>query len=381
MRRLIWRPRAVSRRALVLIAIFAAGGYYVAERVVVRVKQPHYDQKLRAAELAQRAMLAIKEARVDRGFPIQPTVDPAETGLIGLNVSDVTSVAGNLASKQTSINPNFAAVVLEMLKELGVQEGDFVAVGVSGSFPALNICVYSALETLKAQPIIVASAAASQWGANFDDFLWIDMEKTLFDLGFFSFRAVASSIGGVEDRGLGMSSIGRQKIREAIRRNGLEYVRDVTFQESVETRMALYGEKAKGAPIRTYINIGGGAASVGRSVGKKLFRPGINRRSPPGAGLVDGVMPRFVAQKVPVIHLVQILDLAERYSFELEPARMPGVGLGDIFDANEYSSPLVASILCGLIGSLFVFIRSDVGFRLFKGGAKPKDTGHPEPMV
>jgi poly-gamma-glutamate system protein len=183
MRRVIWRPRAVSRRALALIAIIALGGVYQAERVIVRSRQPHYELKLRAAELAEQAMIAVKEERIARGYPIDASVDPAETGLVGLPYSDVTSIAGNLASKQTSINPNFAAVVLEMLKELNVQEGDKVAVGVSGSFPALNICVYSALQTLKADPVIIASGAASQWGANFDDFLWIDMERELFDCG------------------------------------------------------------------------------------------------------------------------------------------------------------------------------------------------------
>ena len=35
-----------------------------------------------------------------------------------------------------------------MLKEAGVQEGDVVAVGLSGSFPALNICTYAACDVL-----------------------------------------------------------------------------------------------------------------------------------------------------------------------------------------------------------------------------------------
>ena len=89
----------------------------------------------------------------------------------------MTSLPGHLGSKQTSINPNFAAVVVGMLKDAGVQEGDCVAVGCTGSFPAMNVAVYSALETLRARPIVICSAGSSQYGANTPDLLWIDMER------------------------------------------------------------------------------------------------------------------------------------------------------------------------------------------------------------
>lgn len=399
MRKLIWRPRAVSRQALVLIATFALGGFFIAEHVTTTSQQPHYLQKKKAAELAKKAMDVVKQTRIDRGYPIDPKLDPTESGLIGLSYSDVTSIGGNLASKRTSINPNFAAVILDMLTELGVKEGDKVAVGVSGSFPALNICVYAAMEVMKLDPVIIVSGAASQWGANFDDFLWVDMEKALFDEGTFSIRSQAASLGGIEDRGLGMSEEGKRKVRQAIERNQLEFLADepepaqpdvaksnesldeILFQRSVQTRMDAYQRLAKGSVPRAYINIGGGTVSVGRRVGKHLFNPGINRRMPAGAGLVGGVMAEYVKKGVPVIHLVQVLEMAERYDFAIQPTTIPNIGEGNIFQATNYNKPLVSSVLIGLIGSLFAFIRSDVGFRIFKGSGKKKDEGHPEPMV
>lgn len=402
MRKLIWRPRAVSRRALVLIAVFAMGGLVLAERVIVPETRPLYDQKIAASRLAKEAMEVIKNERVRRGYPINPGFDPLKTGLIGLAVSDVTSIAGNLAAKQASINPNFAAVVVDMLGELGVKEGDQVAVGVSGSFPALNICTFAALETLKVTPIVIASASASQYGANFPDLLWVDMENVLFKEGLFSFRSKGASLGGVQDIGVGMSKTSRRQVREGIERNQLEFLSDETFESSIVTRMQKYSDYADGMPIRgfaAYVNVGGGTVSVGKHLGKRLFNPGINRRMPAGAGLVDGVMPRFAKEGVPVVHLVQILELTDRYlavrgpsedevSDETQatipisaPQRIPPIGEGDVYEGWEYSRPLVSGILALLVGSLFAFIRSDVGFRLLKGGGKQKDQGHPEPMV
>ena len=97
------------------------------------------------------------------------------------------------------MNPNFAAVVVEWLKELGVKSGDVVAVGASGSFPAMNIAVYAALHELGIEPIIISSTAASQWGANEPSFTWLDMEAVLRKSDVFPYKSVAASLGGVGD--------------------------------------------------------------------------------------------------------------------------------------------------------------------------------------
>src|SRR5690606_29481438 len=116
--------------------------------------------------LARDAMEAIKAEKIRRGHRVDPKVDPAETGMIGESLTPVTSNTGVLSAKQMSTNPNFAAVILHLLDEAGVKENDVVAVGLSGSFPALNISALAALKTLGAKPIIIASSSSSEWGAN-----------------------------------------------------------------------------------------------------------------------------------------------------------------------------------------------------------------------
>ena len=150
MKKVIWRPKAVSRPALMLIALLSGVGMLMVERLRVDREQPYFDLKIAATETADRAFNEIKKQRM-KVKEIDPAYDPLETGLIGINMSVITSVNGVLPSKQTSANPNFAAVLVDMLMRAGVKEGDMVGVGLSGSFPALNVCTITAIDTKEAE--------------------------------------------------------------------------------------------------------------------------------------------------------------------------------------------------------------------------------------
>jgi poly-gamma-glutamate system protein len=408
MKKIYWRPRAVSRTALVLIAIIALAGLLIVEQSKGPQNRPYYEEKNAAANKAQQALEVIKTARQTIGPPIEHAYDPAESGIIGLPMSPVTSVSGDITAKQTSANPNFAAVLVDMLKEAGVREGDVVAVACSGSFPALNIATYAAIETLGLKPIVISSAAASQFGANVPELLWIDMERILREQGVFAIKSVAASIGGYEDMGIGLTQEGLNMVQESIKRNDLprldtmidEALKDGTlvasvdptalpakagvpsFEDNINMRLKLYEDEADGRPIKAYINIGGGTVSVGRSVGKKLFYPGLNLRPPGRIANLDGVMPRLINDGVPIIHLVQVAQLAERYGLPVAPTTAPEPSVGGVFTADDYNRPLVVAILGLIILSMYGFIRSDIGFRILRvpSGKKAGD-GRPEPMV
>jgi hypothetical protein len=424
MKKIYWRPRAVSRPALILITLISLAGLMVVERFKVENVQPYFDEKLAAAKLAEDAFEAIKKRREEVGPPIDPTLDPSMSGLVGLPNSPATSVLGDEAAKQTSVNPNFAAVIVDMLKEAGVREGDVVAIGLSGSFPALNICTYAACETLNVKPLVISSASASQFGANVPALLWPDMERmlrrkgkftpavdesgepilddkgepTLKESGVFSIKSIACSIGGIQDRGVGLSEEGLRLVKSAIERNGLTPFRadappissegdvkanlQADFTANVDERMKLYKSKSDGLPVKAYINVGGGTVSVGKSVGKLMFAPGLNMKPPRHVRLIDGVMPRYINDGVPVIHVVHVNTLADRYTLPLEPTSRPGVGEGGVFRGIDYSKPLVIGVLVFILLSLYSFIRSDVGFRLLRASqSSKKGDAQPEPMV
>jgi poly-gamma-glutamate system protein len=332
MKAMYWNPRKVSRKAIVLICCLSLSGVAVAELCKRNLLGlPDTSDKTVASKLAAEAMRTIRQERIDRGHDFDPQFDPALSGMIGEYLTPTTSVTGHLESKQTSVNPNFAAAIVDMLQKAGVKKGDVVAVGCSGSFPCLNLCACCAFQTLGVRPIIVASTGASQFGANRPDLLWIDMERLLFDKGLISFHSVAASLGGYEDQAAGMSEEGKQLLRQGIERNNLPLIQDEEFTASINSRMKLYEDHADGKPIKAYVNIGGGTVSVGRSVGKKLYEPGLNLTATPEAMQIDSVMTRFAQRQTPLIHLVEVMQLAKAYHLPTAPVQTPQAGEGWLF--------------------------------------------------
>ncbi len=367
MKRVYWRPRGVSSNALILIAAIAIAAMVVVEAFPERTSEAYLHQMLEASKLTHEAFVAIKRERGRRRIGIDPIADPSESGLIGIAMSDVTSAHGNLLAKQTSVNPNWAAVSVHLLREAGVNEGDTVAVGVSGSFPALNTAVYAAMATLQLEAVVITSASGSQWGANHPKLLWLDMERLLFERKIFPYRSAAVSLGGAEDRALGMSEKGIQALQKTIGRTGLRMIQPANYAESVVERLAIYRSGAGEKPIRAYINIGGGTSSVGTRRAKFAYEPGVNTRTPPKAALIDSVMARFLDQGIPVIHYLQINHMAQRYGLPLYPQTLPEVGSGQVFLQRRYNPWLAGSALLTLIASLFLFVRSGRGRMVFQG--------------
>lgn len=379
--RLYWRPHKVGRIELGLVMVLALAGVFAAERFTVVVEEPHYAEKIDAARKARKAFEAIRSARIAQGTKFDIEIDPAQTGLIGQLMSPVTTNSGHLASKQISVNPNFAALVLHYLKRLEVDKGDVVAVGFSGSFPAINIAVIAAIEAIGAEPILISSASASQFGANDPVMMWPDMERALVDRGVFSTRSVAVSRGGIEDRALGVTKEGKALIDATMQRSGAAQLRAASYAASVDERMKIYKERAGGRPIKAYINVGGGTSSVGTRIGKRLFNPGINRSAPLDASEINSVMTRFVLDGTPVIHLVKIAQLADRYGFPLSITEMPSVGQGRIFSRRGYNVWLAGGVVLGVLVLMMAFVRRDWGFRILKVAARREGRKPPQQMV
>lgn len=207
--KIYWRSSGVPTWGLIFLIIVAIIVMVAAENMKQRdpVVEDNYATMVNAAKIMREGMNVLQPLRA-KIAPINPEFDPQRSGLVGLENSIVTTNHGGRESKQTTVNPNWAAVAVKLLAEAGVKKGDLVAVTVSGSFPALNLAVYSALEAMEANAVIVASASSSQWGANVPNFLWLDMERKLREAGVISLHADYASIGGIEDRGIGLPGRG-----------------------------------------------------------------------------------------------------------------------------------------------------------------------------
>lgn len=381
MKKIYWRPSKVPRTILVVVAILAIASISTVELIKVRKQQPYYREKIQAALAMKRGMDVIREYRVKNIGPVDTGPDPLNSGLIGLAQSPITSTLGHLPVKQTTVNPNWAAVMIQMYTEADLKAGDVVAMGFSGSFPALNLAALVAAKVLKLKPIVITSAAASTWGANIPAFTWLDMERVLYSEGVIPCRSAAASLGGKEDQALKLSKEGQRLLKEAVRRNGVRLLEGDLAEENVDRRMTVYHDIAGDRPVAAYVNVGGGTVSVGTVVGKKLFRPGLNLKAPAGALEVDGVMSRFAREAKPVVNMVYIEKVAEEYGLPKIPSEMPKVGEGGIYLQIKYNLYLAAANLVALVVILFVLLRSDIGYRIFGAPHASQTPKHPEPMV
>lgn len=352
----VYNLSAGSKTVLSVIALLSLMAFLAVEYGKEDVKLKWYDQKIEASKLASEAAAYLKEFRMRKGVFVDIINDPNETALIGQDLTTITTDRGFIEAKLTATNPNFAAVIVDMLKEAGLEKNDVVAIAFTGSLPGLNIAVQSAVQTLQLKPIIITSVGASNWGANDPDFTWLDMESLLFRAGIFKNKSVAASIGGGLDRGRGLSPEGRQIITDAIRRNNIEFINEEHLENSIQKRMDVYNHYREKKKIKAFINVGGGISSIGSVENGKYIPTGLSTILPMKNYPVRGVMIQMAENNVPIIHLLNINKLAIKYGLPINPIPLPRAGEGEIFIQKRYSVLLTLGVTIFLVLSIgFVF--------------------------
>jgi poly-gamma-glutamate system protein len=293
---------------------------------------------VRGAEIMGRAIDAVRHCAESRGIPIDPRTDINRTGLIGPEYSAITTSLGNLEAKRTTTNPNFGGLLVKILKEAGVRRGDAIAIGASGSFPALIIASLSAAQALSTKPVMIASLGASNWGASDPDFTWLDMLECLKSGGVLDASAAAVSLGGEDDIGMDMPEGSRAALSRRIREAGVFFLQEPDLEKNVAARMRIYEENAAPAKIRAFINVGGSRAGIGTDSSVLTLKPGIAivKHIPPKER--RGVIQEMALAKIPVIHLLFIKGLTERYGLPWDPVPLPKPGEGRLFAAKEHAS-------------------------------------------
>lgn len=365
MKKIYWRPSGVSRSMLLMLALFSLGGITVVEVFKTTIEQKMYKEKLKAARRMKQAIEYLADKREKLSGQIDRDSDPAQSGLIGTLMTNITSTSGHLGAKQTSVNPNWAAVMIEHFRSADLKSGDAIAIGFSGSFPALNLATIIAAESYGLKPLVTTGVTSSMWGANLPEFTWLDIERHLLEAHFIKTKSLAASLGGQGDRGRGLSKKGIQLVKSAIMRNGVDRIEAQSTEESMDQRMDIYRKEAGEAEIKAYVNVGGNTVSVGSSLGKKLYKEGLNLRPSAAALSVDSMMSRFAREGLPVIHMIRVKKLAEKYGLPIEPKKLSMPGEGRIFVKEEYNLSLAIVVLITLCSLLYIFMKSDLGFRIF----------------
>ena len=351
-----------STPALVSLACLSLAAYAVAERSLRPGHAEAWRTKLRAVELMESAERTILAAKRERGVSVDPRNDPALSGVVGPEFTLLTTDRGAQASKSLAAHPNFAAAVTQMMLRAGVREGDLVAVGMTGSLPGLNLAVLSACRAIGAQPLIVTSAGSSMFGATDPEMTWLDMEAVVAGRGLWPYRSLAASLGGGGDVGRGLSPAGRQILADALERSGARPLDPASVLDAVRQRVALYDSvaAARGRPIRLYVNVGGGLASLGGSQNARLIPPGLSRRlalrNSPNRGVINVLGERGI----PVLHLLEVERLAREYDITDRGANPERTGEGTLFVRYRYNRWVVAAAALLVMLANLLVLRHDL---------------------
>jgi poly-gamma-glutamate system protein len=264
-----------------------------------------------------RASAFLAEAKTRAGVPRPEGALEREAGLLGAELTPLVTTLGSLEAKRLSTSPRWAGELVRRLRAAGVGEGDVVAASFSGSFPGLNLAVVSACTGLDARLVAVSSVTASTWGATEPGFTWPEMEARLVAAGVVPRASFAVSVGGGGDAGADLEpearALAKRIAAAAAAALGAELLAPSSLEESISRRLDLYARRAGGRPVALYVNCGGNEASLGRSTAFLHLANGFLRGMPFDLGADRGAMARFAERGVPVLHLLNVRDLALRW--------------------------------------------------------------------
>jgi poly-gamma-glutamate system protein len=346
------RVRPGTARLIVGASVVSAVGWLLLLLFSPAPQIPWSAEMLAAAERTRDAGAIVAQAARAAGVMMPAGLDPNQTGLIGPPYSELLTTAGQLEAKRTTTNPDLAGLIAHLLRRAGAQAGDTVAVGASASFPALLIASVVAAEELGVYPVVILSLGSSSYGATNPDYDLLHIYQRLRAAGAVVTLPAAVSLGGAADVGAEFEPAVRERLRQRVRSAGLLLLDEPDLRRGVLQRLEIYFGPARvpaadspGSTVRiaAYINIGGTEASLGISPRVLEARPGLITALPLPPVAARGVLAEMAAREVPVIHLLNIRGLAERYGLPWDPVPLPAPGTTPLRD--DQARPPAAALL------------------------------------
>jgi len=315
-------------------------------------KASDYNAKLEAAQLMQEWMDAVKGMKFQAGLELTEE-DFHKTGLMGDRYTPITTTLGDPAAKRTTCNPDMAALVVELLDQAGVRSGDTIGAGFSGSFPAMNLAVLAACQTLDVKCVYIASVGASTYGANQPELTFPDMVYRLYVEGLLDRAPSLITPGGDRDCGVEMDPELRAQVLTRLTGCGIAVMEEQDFTTNLSARIDVYDAEG---PICCFIGVGGNISTMGLEnedipcglIPARTFQDLSDR---------SGLLQLYNAQGLPVIHLLNIKKLVADYSMTFDPERPLPPGESAIYYETVY--PKWGAVLCltGAAATIWVGFR------------------------
>ena len=121
-------PAIQKTSNLVVLSVLSLFCFIVSINVKTVEVSPSYNSKVKAANLMKTAMHELKNYRMEQSIFIDIENDPNETGLVGEPFSLITTDEGDLDAKLTTLDPNFSAIIVDLMYQLNLSKNDTVAI-------------------------------------------------------------------------------------------------------------------------------------------------------------------------------------------------------------------------------------------------------------
>jgi len=333
------------------IAAFAAVQAFSGEETM-----PYTDTMARASRIMHRAVGEVRQYCEETGIEIDTAVDPNRTGLIGSEYTGLATTIGHLDAKRTTTSPEIAGLIVHLLDTAGVEPGDTIAVGSSGSFPALLIASLSAARAMNVHPVVIISLGASSYGATREEFNLLDIYQLLLRKQVFDAAPAAVSLGGEKDVGDDYEADLKERLLSSIRSDGVPFINEPDLRKNVTERMKIYGAHDAGGRIAAFVNAGGSYANLGTSALALKLKPGLNTDVELPPEDERGVVFGMAARSIPCIHLLYIKGLAQMYGLLWDPMPLPEPGEAGFHIRENAANPALVPVVLAYFLALTALI-------------------------
>ena len=375
----MFRPQIQKTYILFLLAVIIMSMVYWATNSYERHKTYGFAIKVKAAEIMQDAINSLRSEFIN--LNINSAQDSLAFGsfLIGPETSIIQTTHGSIKSKLSTLNPDFASMIVEMFIELDLDSTSQIAVSYTGSYPGANIALLSALEAMNLNAVLISSCGSSQWGATNPNMTWIDLEGLLYSNNFFTNKSHVASIGGGDDFGSQLSLKGKKACESSIYKNKLEPIYLDNQTDNVNYRMNYFNSFRGMNDLDLFINVGGGIFTVGDSLKRSQLPFGIIYPDDIAMELDESktVLESFLDISVPVININHIESLTELYGLPYPHNNKNRIKDGALFySQKKYNFKVI--LMAFIISAGLVFFVGIISHREIK---KRMHSSEPESIL
>ena len=337
-----------------LVAVLLAAAAVLINLSGRRSRLPYADEMEAAARLHQQIVTAVRAERLSRGYELAPE-DKLSLGLMGTQLSPITTSLGSEEAKRTSQLSDFAALAVRLLHEAGVKPGDRIGACFSASFPGIDLGILCAAEVMGLDISYSVSIGSSNFGANLPGYVLPEMILTAYRSGLLSAMPGIVTMGGDADAGENMLGymlddeediLEIEEMKARLAREGLSITfYDAGYEADVLDRMARMGG------ISAFVNVGGNILGMGDTDAALSFGQGLLPESDPAVTPKSGLVERYLSMGVPVIHFLNIKQLCAETGIPYDPAEAPETGTSDVYFSRRYSRPAIAAAVFAAIAA------------------------------